>query len=484
MPPPMPRLALDVPMPDRVRVLSDLHIGAGQLQDFVCDAELVEFLEDSFEAGDMVVFNGDALEFPQTLPEIEDEGKDPRIGATEAQSLERFKEIRHAHRRVFRAMRRFVGRGGIMVVQPGNHDIDLVWPAVSEAFREAVDPERSGRLVCRDTLPLVLWDRVWIEHGNQWSLDGNNYKRWWAPFVIDNEGVRHLEQCWGTWFIRHFVNKVDANMPYVDNVWPFTRMMLLVRRHAPLRLAWQMRELYRTLSSTIARPPESLRGGADEFDTRSEQSSFWEAYKKVQERYEEGVEETIRPRTAISGWRHLARHPRGSTGRWLGEAGLLRLLQSLDRRLEREENEVSRFLYGTFVQGWRMGLSAARDTDQVTGARHIMEDFEGITAVLFGHSHIARVDDLMRRRDGPALGRYVNTGTWIPLWDFSGKRDLPDLRTLKTARHFPYKLTWASLERQEGGEVAVELHTFRESTTSLRRRRPGARTKHTHGPTR
>lgn len=452
----LPEPRLPAAAPTLCHVVSDLHVAAGALQDFPFDDQLIAFLRWSAEQGAMVVMNGDIFDFPQTLPEIEDLGGDPRLGATASQSRERMVEIMHEHRPLFRAMRAFVAGGGVLVMQPGNHDIDLMWPSVRRLLHEAIDPDDSGRFLCRDTTPLVLWGRAWIEHGNQWSIDGNAFERWWAPFVVDPQGALRLEQCWGTWFLRHCINAIDAEIPFVDNVWPFMKMFDLVRQEAPLRLLRYVLSLHRVIVSAVERSPAAVFVDDPDFADAASRERFREEYTALRDHHHDQVRARLRGVRAPGGWRDLVRSPRSAAGRWLKEAGALTILEEIDRRVSNHENELSRFMYAPLVLGWKAELADDPVADVRLAAERIARRFDGIRAVVFGHTHIARDEPM----DAEVDARYVNTGTWIPFFNFDEAERMPTFDELRRARRFPYRLTYARLAPTASGDLDASLEVW------------------------
>ena len=117
-------------------VISDLHIGAGPLDDFDTRMELefVAFLRDlegRVEPIELII-NGDFLEFVQAEPwaDADLSGKSHNgllLCFTEAQSLAKLSSIVRLHPSVFAALGGFLkaNPGHRIVVMPGNHDADF-----------------------------------------------------------------------------------------------------------------------------------------------------------------------------------------------------------------------------------------------------------------------------------------------------------------------------------------------------------------------
>jgi UDP-2,3-diacylglucosamine pyrophosphatase LpxH len=458
--------------PDHVYVLSDVHIGAGPLQDFRFDSELIDFLDQRRGSKPLVVFNGDALDFPQTLPEIESLEGDPRIGSSEQQSAERLREIINEHQDLFACMRRFVEDGGRIIFQPGNHDVDLVWPEVKRLLEQVLDPDATGRGQCKGSLPLILWGKVWVEHGNQWSLDGNHYFRWDAPFLKGLDGLPRLEQCWGTWFVRSFINQVDQQFPFIDNVWPFNNVVYLIMRQAPLKLLIHIYSLYRRIDGTIAEPFERPSPfGTEEIGTSAERQ-FWQKYYEINNAYRQEEEEVVRL-FVPKGWTPPGAGFKG----WVRDMAIHQFLEQVEARLAKNPNPLAHYLYGQFILGWRVAMAQDLHEDQLDGAQKIHQACPQICHVLMGHSHVATQNNLFQNQHEAPTGLYTNTGTWVPFWEIDPYKSGPNFDQLKSARSLPYQLTYAHLVREPNNEVSCALKTHSRGNADLRSKRKTNRPK-------
>jgi UDP-2,3-diacylglucosamine pyrophosphatase LpxH len=127
---------------------------------------------------------------------------------------------------VFDALRAFIGSGGDVLVMPGNHDVDLFWPAVQQVLRRETrcDDERlqfsPGWRVQRR--------KVVLEHGNR--FDGANAFLHAPPFVNYDDGLR-LERCWGTYFMEAVYNELEDAARWIDKLHPTWMAALACVRH-------------------------------------------------------------------------------------------------------------------------------------------------------------------------------------------------------------------------------------------------------------
>ena len=231
----------------RLIVISDIHVGSGPLDDFDQELErgFVDFLDQL--AADprptLLVVNGDFLDFAQAEPwqsrELESSTADGVLLCfTEQQSVAKLRSIVHAHQEAFAALSRLIRDpyDHRVVILPGNHDADFFWQRVREEFELAL-----GRVSgCDQRLGFHLeqiyrpedFPGVWIEHGHQYD-DCNKFSLGdallWSqntpPILTDRDGVPRLLECVGTRFLIKFLNSLDAEYPFVDNVKPFSKFV-------------------------------------------------------------------------------------------------------------------------------------------------------------------------------------------------------------------------------------------------------------------
>jgi hypothetical protein len=270
----------------RTVVISDIHVGAGVVDD--CDAELegelIAFIRALASHDGLVelVINGDFLDFVQAPPltgsELEALAPDgTRLCFTEGQSAAKLSAIRDAHRPLFGALGDFLGSGSTrsLVILPGNHDADFFWPAVRTLFSDALGVPRAVHERLSFHLERVYRPRhaphAWIEHGHQHddlnSFFVGNQPAWSAarpPIARDRTGVDRLLECIGTRFMIRFMNHLDHDYPFVDNVKPFSRFLrifgasALVPGFGPLKAAIAVWSLLRFLARTFVNAPGDI----------------------------------------------------------------------------------------------------------------------------------------------------------------------------------------------------------------------------------
>src|SRR5262245_12398543 len=283
--------------PQVLVVISDLHISAGALDDCdsVLEALLVDFLVSLTRRSTAVelVINGDFLDFVQAPP-----WQGPELSATspdgvplcftQAQSLEKLDAIVGAHPRVFRGLRDFVAadtRNRITIL-PGNHDADLYWPEVQIRVKSAVGGSTEHPQVA------IHADRVyrpnlrpstWIEHGHQYDPTNRFFTdkgSCWAsdnpPIFLDANGIERLYECVGTRFLIRFINRLDRDYPFVDNVKPFSRFLRVFGASAlrpgngPLNATLATMAMLRFLGTTVLHSRSDLLRLENDGDADSE----------------------------------------------------------------------------------------------------------------------------------------------------------------------------------------------------------------------
>ena len=216
-------------------IVSDLHMGNGKPgDDFVYDKkQLLKFLSHQSDTpegrnGEIeLIINGDFLEFVQVNPQAYAR-KTKDYWCSETESLAKLDCILRGHADIFAALEAFQrsGNGGNRVTLfAGNHDVDLYWDGVQAALRKV-----SGDLniELRDVWYKRYRGRLWISHGHLFpSIDpANGFKHWDDPRLqpdADRE-PRRLEMCPGTLFVVKFVNLLEAEYPFADNLHPETAL--------------------------------------------------------------------------------------------------------------------------------------------------------------------------------------------------------------------------------------------------------------------
>jgi len=450
----------------RVIVISDLHISAGRLDDFdsELEAHFVHFLE---ELGRRkypleLVVNGDFLDFVQAPPyggpDLQSQSNDKvPLCFTQAQSRQKLSAIHASHEPTFQALDQFLtaNADNALVVLPGNHDADFFWSGVRDDFVRYVSGEdksvaRRIRIHLESAYQPSQCPEVWIEHGQQYdpinSFFISKYPYWSGnnPPILSDGSQQRLYACLGTRFLIDYLNDLDADYPFVDNVKPFSRFVRLFltsaadSRFGPVRAAvasWRMLKYLSTLA--VTHPKDLLGISQIEDRTGSDLIERLKAMPKVNK------EQFSRINNAFPGDRDLSLLLSDSSEQE-------RILQWLASHLELldEPQAVSDpsllSIDGTddqYLSLWK-GFQMNETALLVDAAIKLLNANRGrrIQLVVMGHTH-----EPLERPEGL---KYFNTGSWTRYYRFGGD-DHPSAWSIlqdQSYKTFPYKLNYTEID--------------------------------------
>jgi hypothetical protein len=386
----------------RAVIISDLHVGDPEnrrLEDFDRDADFERLFDEviprTIGAPVTLIIAGDFIDFPQVLPELAWHRLGQRIGVSEEQSRAKMERVLRGHPRVFAAMRRHLEqhRGQILIL-PGNHDVDLHWPAVQEALRRelggAAAPEY--RFVERG----AIHERgLHVEHGNQYTYD-NWFEHWAHPIVDAPDGPR-LERPWGTFFMDMVYNDLEALYPFVNKVYPHGRMAWIALRSFRDDERVSVAALARLVAFFVTHGKRMaaehlLLGDADEPRHQTREAVI----AHLLTRFGDGADPRRLDAIAEETLRLLGADPAAVPDEAAGVPGLLG---------RTDEDALAR------------------------RARTLLEDGEA-RVVVFGHTHAA-IDGNREPPFGHAdPRRSFNTGSWTPSIPLTGRERWSELGTL------------------------------------------------------
>jgi UDP-2,3-diacylglucosamine pyrophosphatase LpxH len=468
-------------VPNRhVIVISDLHVGAGVLDD--CDSELeghiVEFFHELAAKRYPVelVINGDFLDFAQAPPW---QGNDLESASpegiplcfTEKQSGDKFKAIEQAHRPIFEALGTLLEAKSenCVTILPGNHDVDLFWNSVRADFTRCIYKNRESNARIRFHLEQVYrpsgFPAVWIEHGHQHD-PCNNFKRgdisYWSqenpPMFFDVEKTQRVYECVGTRFMIKYLNQLDQEYPFVDNVKPFSRFIKIfgvstfTPGYGPLKAAVLMWALLGYLALTVTHRPSDLLGldrpgqGPHKI-LASVVNILSDAEKQTFSRQLADRNFIIDRPLAM----FVSDKPRA-------EKLMAFLSENLDliRDFREKDQSLMSLSGGSGTLTLAKGFSVDETKALKDEARNIAKSGE-VRAVIMGHTH--------ETVDYAASFQYLNTGSWTRYYRFGVEDKLSSWSLLRSNAFelFPYQLNYAEVSPDKPG--SIRKYTFREKFT-------------------
>ena len=219
-------------------IVSDLHMGDGEVgDDFVDDNhQFANFVYDQARtaegrAGDIeLIINGDCFEFVQVLPHVYTLSSSD-YWCSESELIAKLDRILKGHPYVFEALKEFQKYHNRVTIFPGNHDVDLYWDGVQRKIRESAG---NVNIETGEVTYARYGGRLHISHGHLFeSIDpANSFTNWRNPILClpDDSEPNRLEMCPGTLFVVKFVNYLEVNYPFADNIRPETALAGILAR--------------------------------------------------------------------------------------------------------------------------------------------------------------------------------------------------------------------------------------------------------------
>jgi UDP-2,3-diacylglucosamine pyrophosphatase LpxH len=215
-------------------VVSDLHVGTGAQsgrlnphEDFFEDDRFAELLAHygglaGTDTEVELILNGDIFD----LLKVKVNGVWP-VEITEEIATEKLRLCLEGHPRVVTALRRFVAEGRRRIVYlPGNHDLDMWFPAAQALFTRYVAPgelgERVRFITAGDTY--YLPEGIQIRHGHQ--LERIHRVDYTRMLRDRGDGVMVLDIPYGSRWILEVMNPAKELRNNVDRIMPLKLFIL------------------------------------------------------------------------------------------------------------------------------------------------------------------------------------------------------------------------------------------------------------------
>jgi UDP-2,3-diacylglucosamine pyrophosphatase LpxH len=440
-------------------IVSDLHMGNGKSGDDFVDhtKQFPRFLREQRattegDAGQIeLIINGDFFEFVQVCPEAYALDS-PEFWCSEAESLKKVQHILDGHPEVMAELKAFQEKGNTVTLFAGNHDVDFYWPSVQSRVRDVAGGVKFE-------LEKVWFDRydgrLKISHGHLFpSLDPvNGFKNWSNPRLKqpDDKLPPRLEMCAGTLFVIKYVNKLEKDYPFADNLHPELALADILLREDRWGLAtvgWLLVKFAAQYRS------QALDTGAKgDFDYAAHLSQSVKALPALRTEIAalyrdvlgeasvkpDDVAARLKTADAAEAFIEALYRSNGPPERWLAtldtirpqvlgeEAGTLGLARTSRIDVPAECLKIAR-------GGWKAGAEI----------------------VVLGHTHLPET----REEKGC---RYYNPGSWTRYVD-AAAHDTLRLEDLRNEEAYPYRLNYVRVE-DTGGTLKSEMICFEESPT-------------------
>jgi UDP-2,3-diacylglucosamine pyrophosphatase LpxH len=429
-------------------IMSDVHMSAGydartgtfdRNEDFFFDGAFGRFLDHLVEQRRgsprpwRLVILGDFFDFLQvTLYE------EPGAGATSSEaSVIRLERMVIGHHKIFAGLARFIAAGHHVDVVLGNHDIELIWPAVQTRFREHLaglgtgkDIDLNQRVVFHPWMVYVP-GVLYAEHGQQY--DGiNSFATIISPY-LPGEDKMLIELPIGSFFVRYLFNYIEQIDPFADNVKPPTRYIGWALRNHPVLGLYS---LYKYAQFFVRSLPKTSK--LSEAEQRERREAYWrDVLKAASDDIGLPVEilVAIDEMASIPALANLRSQLATMIARPLAPAaavvgGGVALHRSIRHFPSRSRWTARALVLGGFL-AWRerQVFQPATDNSDYLFARskaiHELLSSTGhqVPFYVFGHTHAAAHHRLGNEDDSP---HYFNTGTWTSI--------VPDTYSLLASR--------------------------------------------------
>ncbi len=460
-------------------IVSDLHVGAGPLDDFDDEIEkhFFRFLEQftQHDGACELVINGDFLDFVQAPPWTGEELRSRSANGTdlcftEDQSVTKLNAIAKSHGDLFERLGRFVGArdNHSIVIVPGNHDPDFFWKRVRLRFAElcglTAATTRRLRFHLEQVYRPASFPGASVEHGHQydfvnWFRVGKN--PYWSakrpPILADKTGVPRLLECVGTRFLNRFINPLEEAYPYVDNVKPFGRFLeifgasVFVPGYGPLKALVAVWSMLKYLATTLAEKPSDLL---------------------------QLSKQLLPSRLLLESVNAMTLDQRRSFADELGKHGfsvnqplpmlvanessadeLLTFLADHLSLVDALEDEASTDLSLSSRSGDELSLLKTfriDETAKLTKAARTSLSRKDTTAVIMGHTH-----EVVRPREQLP---YANTGCWTRYYRFGDDEPTPRWKLLRSPSYqlFPYELNYVQILPGDSRPIRFECFAERK----------------------
>ena len=391
------------------------------------------------------------------------------LGTTSEEIVFKLNTIAAGHPQFFQALAWFVAQeGNELILMKGNHDIEIVWPAVQKRMSQLLVAAYAGwrRRIMRgdaetplrpfpdlpETLNVADVETAvkypilyhyeegifYAEHGCQYD-PANAFMNFEDPKLPDRPDLIELPS--GSLFVRYFFNDVERVHPFADNMKPISRYIFWLLTSAPTSLFQYLFELLPGYLGAMREVKRKTRGRGSE-NLQVAENEFEAKLFTYQAESRQDLRAGSRKTSLMMILSIILVLVSIVLGFWgirllaLGEylwmlsafvgAGISVLIssylfQSLDHLL------ADSFLYKSAIK-----ICRRLNSDEET-------EFKPVPYFVFGHDHAARVR-IINTDNNPGMRQwYVNTGAWVPIFS-DAERLLRDDEQLTFLRLVPGRI--------------------------------------------
>jgi UDP-2,3-diacylglucosamine pyrophosphatase LpxH len=441
-------------------IVSDLHLGGGAADpgdDHVYQyGEFSTFIAEQAgtkegQRGNIeLIINGDFLEFAQVKPEAYTLGS-TRYWCSEAESLQKLDAILAGHADIFQALKEFQRRGNQVTIAAGNHDVDFYWKKVQGKVRQAIG---QVQFELGATWYSRYNGRLQISHGHMFD-PANRFDHWEAPILNDTpDKTPRLEMCPGTLFMVKFLNELEHDYPFADNLKPVTALGRLLWREERLGLlavAWMLsRFLGRHPVASLDRRASLPDIGRLLVELLADNPRF---RRNIVRLYRQVRDPKATTRTVVAALDTAERMraflyelmPKVSPIDWLPLFDV-----STGATLGRDDRS-----------GTTLSIALAATMDEKEVLRYEAQarlDGRGREVVVLGHTH--QPDEVRKGNGG-----YFNPGSWTRYVEI-GEMNALRLEDLGREDDFPYQLNYIRVEKHPRGSLRADKICYKEERGS------------------
>jgi len=423
-------------------IISDTHIGAGgvwqgnKLEDFISDDTFFNWvqalIDESEQSGTemTLIINGDWIEMLQ-IPDVatyEPARRYPTEAYTDvtaAAALRRLEVMHAGHPQVFQALADFLSPGPprrSLVILFGNHDPELAYPQVQERLMLLLGAHGTRRDLVRIGERSYFEDGVYVEHGNAYVEEINQFTDPDHPYSPDDPEL--IERPLGSYIVTDYFNRIEPDRPWIDGVHPMSSLIFYALAYDPAFAVTFVRELLLAVPDLAT---DILVTGVDDGEATV-------LLRDLDEAGQQALVQRLSQDPAFSA-QFAEELVRAMTDKGLlpppADAGMARA-PSAPLPPDQRAREITEDYWGVMEE-------AADRVAVETGAQ----------VVAFGHIHVP-FEKLL-----PSGAIYLNTGAWVWAADFSDSPEevWRDLFAHPEKYMYERQLTYARIEIDEAGEI-------------------------------